>query len=142
MAMSSFSQWNWQNPDPTGNTIKSVDFASATTGYAAGDNGTILKTTDGGFGLGIENKQKTSRLNGILQIYPKSAKETITIESSSTENSTIGIISVYKMTGQEFFRQQTKGSKTELNVCAFSPGIYFIRSVNNKTTECGKFVKE
>lgn len=41
------SGWQWGNPLPQGNTLRELSFAGAT-GYAAGDFGTLLKTTDGG----------------------------------------------------------------------------------------------
>lgn len=41
------SGWQWGNPLPQGNTLRTTSFAGAT-GYAAGDFGTLLKTTDGG----------------------------------------------------------------------------------------------
>lgn len=41
------SGWQWGNPLPQGNTLRSASFAGAT-GYAAGDVGTLLKTSDGG----------------------------------------------------------------------------------------------
>ena len=40
--------WQWLNPVPTGNDLKSVYFTNANTGYAVGGNGTIMKTIDGG----------------------------------------------------------------------------------------------
>ncbi|ADB54064.1 WD40/YVTN/BNR-like repeat-containing protein [Conexibacter woesei] len=41
------SGWEWGNPLPQGNTLRATSFAG-TTGYAVGDFGTLLKTTDGG----------------------------------------------------------------------------------------------
>jgi len=41
------SGWQWGNPLPQGNTVRAMSFAGAT-GYAAGDFGTLLKTSDGG----------------------------------------------------------------------------------------------
>ncbi len=41
------SGWQWGNPLPQGNTVRATAFAGST-GYAAGDFGTLLKTTDGG----------------------------------------------------------------------------------------------
>jgi photosystem II stability/assembly factor-like uncharacterized protein len=41
------SGWQWGNPLPQGNTVRTMSFAGQT-GYAAGDFGTLLKTTDGG----------------------------------------------------------------------------------------------
>lgn len=40
--------WFWQNPLPTSNPIQGVHFVSPTMGWAIGDNGTILRTDDGG----------------------------------------------------------------------------------------------
>jgi photosystem II stability/assembly factor-like uncharacterized protein len=41
------SGWQWGNPLPQGNTVRAMSFAG-TTGYAAGDFGTLLRTADGG----------------------------------------------------------------------------------------------
>src|SRR4051794_20089002 len=41
------SGWLWGNPLPQGNTIRAMSFAGAS-GYASGDFGTLLRTTDAG----------------------------------------------------------------------------------------------
>ena len=41
------SGWLWGNPLPQGNTIRAMSFAG-TQGYAGGDFGTLLRTTDAG----------------------------------------------------------------------------------------------
>jgi photosystem II stability/assembly factor-like uncharacterized protein len=41
------SGWLWGNPLPQGNTVRAMSFAGGA-GYAAGDFGTLLKTSDGG----------------------------------------------------------------------------------------------
>jgi photosystem II stability/assembly factor-like uncharacterized protein len=41
------SGWQWGNPLPQGNTVRAMSFAGST-GYAAGDFGTLRKTSDGG----------------------------------------------------------------------------------------------
>ena len=40
--------WQWTNPYPQGNPMKSISFVDANTGWAAGVGGAILKTSDGG----------------------------------------------------------------------------------------------
>ena len=40
--------WQWLNPKPQGNTLYAMDFVNNSTGYAGGNYGTILKTTDNG----------------------------------------------------------------------------------------------
>jgi photosystem II stability/assembly factor-like uncharacterized protein len=42
------AQWFTVDPPPTNYNLKGVQLVSSTVGYAVGDSGTILKTTDGG----------------------------------------------------------------------------------------------
>lgn len=43
-----FGQWKWVHPGPQGNTIHKLVFSGTTHGWAAGENGTLLRTTNGG----------------------------------------------------------------------------------------------
>jgi len=40
--------WQWLNPSPTGNDLRSLSFTGENTWYAVGEKGTIVKTTNGG----------------------------------------------------------------------------------------------
>ena len=40
--------WVWQNPLPQGNRLLDTAFVNASTGWAVGESGTIIHTTDGG----------------------------------------------------------------------------------------------
>jgi photosystem II stability/assembly factor-like uncharacterized protein len=40
--------WCWQRPRPTGNTMHDTHFLDSSVGWAVGESGLILKTTDGG----------------------------------------------------------------------------------------------
>jgi photosystem II stability/assembly factor-like uncharacterized protein len=42
------AQWNWQNPLPQGNLLRAMCFPDDLTGYAAGEAGTVMKSTDSG----------------------------------------------------------------------------------------------
>ncbi len=42
------SNWYWSQPLPTGNLLYSIHFTNDMTGYAAGELGTVIKTTEGG----------------------------------------------------------------------------------------------
>ena len=42
------SGWFWQNPLPQGNALNAIQFLDLNNGYACGDYGTFLKTSDGG----------------------------------------------------------------------------------------------
>jgi photosystem II stability/assembly factor-like uncharacterized protein len=65
------SGWNWGNPLPQGNTIRALDFNGGT-GYAAGDFGTLLRTTDAGATWRGIQTGITSALNRIDVISPQS----------------------------------------------------------------------
>ena len=59
------SNWFWQQPLPAGNSLKDVKFVNHQTGYAVGDVGTIVKSTNGGFNWFTLNNPKKSQLWGI-----------------------------------------------------------------------------
>lgn len=42
------AQWSWQHPNPQGNNILKFSFINTSTGWAAGEKGTVIKTTNGG----------------------------------------------------------------------------------------------
>lgn len=44
----SIAQWQWQNPLPQGNSLAAVRFTNSQSGWACGEGGTILKTTNNG----------------------------------------------------------------------------------------------
>ncbi|MCL6105891.1 MAG: YCF48-related protein [Actinobacteria bacterium] len=57
--------WEWVKPNVQGSTINSVSFINASTGWAAGIGGTILKTTDGGSTWQAENSGTSYNLFSI-----------------------------------------------------------------------------
>lgn len=59
------SQWTWQNPYPQGNPLYSVKYISTTEGWAVGESGTIMKTTDGGT---TWNLQTSGTMNVLLGV--------------------------------------------------------------------------
>src|SRR5687768_147509 len=63
------SGWKWGNPQPQGNTLRTVEFAGGT-GYAAGDYGTILRTTDGLNWTGVSSGLPGRRLDQIRVVDP------------------------------------------------------------------------
>ena len=61
------SGWQWGNPTPQGNTIRAMDFIAGR-GYAIGDDGTALRTDDGGAtwtGLATGTSQDLSRIQAV-----------------------------------------------------------------------------
>lgn len=60
--------WHWQNPTPQGNPLSSVFFIDANTGWAAGNTGTIIKTTDGGVNWQLQSSGVKHNLKTIYFI--------------------------------------------------------------------------
>src|SRR5450759_3462037 len=57
--------WKWSNPLPTGNITNDIHFIDASTGYIIGEEGTILKTIDGGLTWTSLNSGSSAALYGI-----------------------------------------------------------------------------
>ena len=61
------SGWQWGNPTPQGNTIRAMDFSGGR-GFAIGDDGTALRTDDGGAtwtGLATGTSQDLTRVQAV-----------------------------------------------------------------------------
>jgi photosystem II stability/assembly factor-like uncharacterized protein len=64
-----FSQsWTWQNPTPNANTIISSYFFNESTGFFAGEFGNLLKTTNGGANITVQNTGNNFNFNAITFI--------------------------------------------------------------------------
>src|SRR5260221_3253606 len=66
------AEWNWQTPRPQGNSLRSVQFSDASHGWAAGEYGTVLHTTNGGASW---YEQEFARTDNILSISMVSDSE-------------------------------------------------------------------
>lgn len=62
-----FGQWVLQNSGLT-TSLLDIDFINQNTGWACGDNGSIVKTTNGGINWILQNSSVTKRLEGIEAI--------------------------------------------------------------------------
>ena len=49
--------WKWLNPLPQGKAINEISIVDSNNVYAAGDNGLLLKTIDGGNKLGYNRNR-------------------------------------------------------------------------------------
>ncbi|MDP4116709.1 MAG: YCF48-related protein [Bacteroidota bacterium] len=62
------NNWSWQNPVPQGNPLNSVYFVDANTGWAAGNSGTIIRTTNGGNTWELQSSGVKHNLNSVYFI--------------------------------------------------------------------------
>lgn len=85
--------------------------------------------------LTIPNQQN----HPISSIYPNPVFNSLTIELDEPFYETQ--LFLYDAKGQILLIKKIENRKTTLKMEAFSPGIYFIRLVNNKTVELKKIIK-
>jgi photosystem II stability/assembly factor-like uncharacterized protein len=101
--------WFWQNPLPQGNTLNSVKFISASVGWAVGDYGTILRTTDGGITWTLQIRGTTNNLSGV----------SFTDANTGTAVGDQGTI-LRTTDGGTTWTSQTSGTKTWLQGVSFT----------------------
>jgi photosystem II stability/assembly factor-like uncharacterized protein len=65
-ALNTYARWEVQNPLPQGNTLTKIKFATKTTGWAVGYNGTIVKTTNAGLNWIAQNSNVSDSLIGFF----------------------------------------------------------------------------
>ena len=92
----------------------------------AGANGTILKTTNGGIQVGIDEKQNIFGLS----FHFDPANEKITIRQSESVRNIIGTVAIFGMTGQILIKQPIVSSVLKLNVSGLAAGVYIVRLSN------------
>jgi photosystem II stability/assembly factor-like uncharacterized protein len=66
-----FAQWEWQSPLVTSNTLNDVILIDSNHGWAVGDNGIILFTTDDGINWSKQESESMNNLKGVcfVDIY-------------------------------------------------------------------------
>lgn len=124
----------WPTPVYYSSSLNSVYFTNEETGYVVGCDGTIIKTTNGGGTVGINEKsQQTS-----LTIFPNPANQTITITTKKGE--TIQEVCIYSQSGQKVL--QGKPVNNTLDVSRLHKGIYIIEIEIDQTRIREKLIVE
>lgn len=68
MVNASGQDWKWKNPSPTGQQLNCVKLVDSSVGYAVGNYGTLLKTTNGGLNWTTQVTNTTTDLRSISVI--------------------------------------------------------------------------
>lgn len=123
---------NWISQYSTTNkTLSSVFFISDVTGYAVGNNGTIIKTTNGGT-IGIQRNTDIVPLSySLSQNYPNPFNPTTKIKSDLPKPGLV-TLNIYDALGREVAtlvnEQLAPGTyETEWNASDFPSGVYFYK---------------
>ena len=68
------AQWQWAHPQPQGNDLWNVHFASGTaTGWAVGAAGIIVRSSDAGASWTVQNSQREDVMRGVFALDAQSA---------------------------------------------------------------------
>jgi hypothetical protein len=134
----------WEElPSGTTDILWSVYFPSADTGYAVGEKGTILKTTNGG-GFPVEINEITKYELRITS-YPNPVMQSTTFSYTLTEPGPVTIQlfnSFGQLVAEPLNGNQTKGKQeVTWNARNLSAGIYFYRIRAGKEAGGGKMIK-
>jgi hypothetical protein len=106
------------------NGLESVHFPlNATTGYAVGQNGTILKTTDGGIGVENGRDQGSGIRNQAYRVTPNPFSSFAILPGHSTER-----FALYDVSGHRvgIYKGDRIGE-------GLAPGVYFLRSADGSS---------
>jgi photosystem II stability/assembly factor-like uncharacterized protein len=126
---------NWTvHPMGTPYELRSVYFIDSTTGYTVGHYGTILKTTNGGFPVGINAKEPVPPS---LKLYPNPASLSLFIEMADK-----GTLVVLNLSGTLLFNEEITKPGTTIDVSNLPSGLYIVKVIGNNEVKFGKFIKE
>ena len=88
----------------------------------------------------VSNIEKSIAPEKTLNFYPNPANEYITLEIKIPINKTS--LSILNTKGQELIKQQITTTQFKIDVSQLPNGVYFVKLMNAKGIEVGKFVKD
>jgi photosystem II stability/assembly factor-like uncharacterized protein len=127
---------SWKELDsPVSNTtsLNSIFFINDHVGWAVGQNGIIIKTTNGGELVGTIDLEVES----VFSISPNPATDEITIDLNG--NPQIDKIEIYNDQGQQI---KTMGFTHTIDISEFSPGTYFVMISTDQKNYSSKIIKK
>jgi len=124
--------WVQQNSGTDAN-LHSVHFPSVDTGYVVVDSGTILKTSDGGWYVGLTDLLSKSNT---FKIYPNPTSTHVTIETVAVTTPTT--LSISNLHRQEIITRQITEPITQIDISSLPSGIYFVRLTGERIVQVEK----
>lgn len=119
----------------TKSVLRSVFFIDENTGYAVGEEGVILKTTNGGGGgIGMEDPETKSVH---IEVYPNPASTEVTFKTPF-----MGSLYINTMNGEEVLHQEIVGTSITLDVRELPTGMYVAKLIGKGNILVTKYIKQ
>jgi hypothetical protein len=137
---------NWTaQSTPVNQNLLSVQVVGNIIGWAVGANGTILRTTNGGITIGIQQiSSEVPKEFSLSQNYPNPFNPTTNIEFSITKSSFVNL-TVFDASGREVETLMNGNLKAgtynaDWNAGKYTSGVYFYRITAGDYTETKKMI--
>ena len=114
--------------------LKSIIFVDGT-GYAVGNNSTIIKTTGTSVGFSAHREILTE-----TKIYPNPTENMLIIEFPEAFTDEKHIL-IYNVNGQKIMDKYIEDQNVEIDISSLQPGIYLLKIFNDNSYEQHKFIK-
>lgn len=121
---------------PNVGSLFSVFFPTTNIGYAVGETGKIVKTTNG-LAMGMNKNENTSKE---FLIYPNPATDILTIENLAIIKN--GSITIVNIQGQLIMQQYINQEKTNIDISNLEKGVYILKISNANGATIKKISKE
>ncbi len=115
-------------------------FESGSTLYCVKENNQTVWPSDTTYGCALITMVDELNIKPRIFIYPNPATEIITVELSLTP--TNSQLSIINLNGEEVLIRSLIKLKTQIDISNLPSGVYFVRLINDKTVEVGKFIKK
>ncbi len=109
----SFAQWTWKSPSPQGNTLLSMQFVDTAQGWAVGEYGTIIHTSDGGRSWDEQEFGSTDNILGLSMV-------TSSVGWAAGDNGSV----LHTTNGGDDWIDQSSGTSAGLN------SVFFVDAQN------------
>ncbi|HNW68821.1 MAG TPA: YCF48-related protein [Bacteroidales bacterium] len=124
----------WSNQVPANSkVIRSIYFPAKDTGFAIGNNGTIMKTINGGI-ANVDSYDMSATVN----IFPNPTSGYLNIETSSDNE--LSQISICNLLGQELLRQSLAGKNNHVDISNLNNGIYIIKLTDENSAMLSRII--
>lgn len=130
---------SWQQIPINQSNLLNIFFTDANNGIVVGENGLILKTSNGGLGMESINKKKIE-----INIYPNPFSESTSVSIEGlTHVSNNTIFTLYNVLGEKVRTMPVKSKTFEIQKESLQRGVYFYQINNDSQTIAnGKLVIE